>query len=51
MVTPTHRSIIDEIRDEIQLDNIYRRLESNRRVEDYDLYDDQLDYEYTSEYF
>lgn len=51
MVTPSNRSIIDEIRDEIQLDNIYRRLETNRRVEDYDFYDDQPDYEYTSEYF
>ena len=51
MITPTQRSIIDEIRDEIQLDNIYRRLESNRRVEDYDFYDDQPDYEYTCEYF
>lgn len=51
MVTPSNRSIIDEIRDEIQLDNIYRRLETIRRVEDYDFYDDQPDYECTSEYF
>jgi hypothetical protein len=51
MISPVNRSIIDEIRDEINLDNIYRRLETNRREFDYDFYDDQLEYEYTSEYF
>jgi hypothetical protein len=51
MISPVNRSIIDEIRDEINLDNIYRRLETNRREVDYDFYDDQPDYEYASEYF
>jgi len=51
MITPLNRSIVDEIRDEIHLDNIYRRLETSKKVEDYDFYDDHLDHEYTSEYF
>ncbi len=52
MVSQVQRSIIDEIRDEIQLDNIYRRLESQTKYQENDFYDDvQTDYEYSSEYF
>ncbi len=52
MVSQVQRSIIDEIRDEIQLDNIYRRLESKPKYDESDFYDDvQTDYEYSSEYF
>jgi len=44
---PIHnRSIIDEIRDEIQLDEYYRKFELNKR-EDCDFYDDsQSEYDY-----
>ena len=41
-----NRSIIDEIRDEIQLDEYYRKFELNKR-EDCDFYDDsQSEYDY-----
>ena len=34
------RSVIDEIRDEIQLDNYYRMYESNQKNKDCDFYND-----------
>lgn len=35
------RSVIDEIRDEIQLDDYYRRFESNLKDRDCEFYDDR----------
>ena len=46
-ILPQHRSIIDEIRDEIQLDEYYRKFELNSKREDCDFYDDsQSEYDY-----
>ena len=46
------RSIIDEIRDEIQLDDYYRRYEKNKQHNDDDFYDDshESDYVFESHY-
>ena len=45
-ILPQHRSIIDEIRDEIQLDEYYRKFEL-RKKDDCDFYDDsQSEYDY-----
>ena len=46
------RSIIDEIRDEIQLDDYYRRYEKNKQHNDVDFYDDshESDYVFESHY-
>lgn len=45
------RSIIDEIREEIQLDNYYRRLENRLNDLDDEYYDDQMiDFEYEFEF-
>lgn len=54
MITKTgqKRSVIDEIRDEIQLDNYYRQYELNQRDKDCDLYDDsQSDNDFAFESF
>lgn len=53
MITTIKRSVLDEIRDEIQLDNYYRKLDRKKSYEsDYDFYDDlESDYEIASEYF
>jgi hypothetical protein len=51
MVSTAHRSIVDEIRDEIQLDNYYRKFD---RItdQDYDFYDDAtIEYDYHQESF
>ena len=51
-ILPQHRSIIDEIRDEIQLDEYYRKLEFKNK-EDCDFYDDsqsEYDYAFDSHY-
>jgi len=46
------RSVIDEIRDEIQLDNYYRKFESNRKYKDCDSYNDsQSDNDFAFESF
>lgn len=46
------RSIIDEIRDEIQLDDYYRRYEKNKQHNDVDFFDDvhESDYVFESHY-
>lgn len=47
-----NRSIIDEIRDEIQLDVYYRRYEKNKLHNDSDFFDDaQSEFEYVFESF
>ena len=48
-ILPTNRSIIDEIRNEIRLDEYYRKSDLNSK-EDCDFCDDpHFDYEYVSD--
>lgn len=50
-ILPQHRSIIDEIRDEIQLDEYYRKFEL-RKKDDCDFYDDsQSEYDYDFDFY
>jgi hypothetical protein len=43
-------SILDQIRDEIKLDNIYRKGLDNYEEESYDDYSVDYDYDYTFDY-
>jgi|TARA_B100000902_G_scaffold394131_1_gene449795 hypothetical protein len=45
----TERSIIDEIRDDLQLDNYYRRFEKNQLLNGLDFCDDFIETDYVFE--
>jgi hypothetical protein len=45
----TERSIIDEIRDDLQLDDYYRRFEKNKLLNELDFCDDLIETDYVFE--
>ena len=45
----TERSIIDEIRDDLQLDDYYRRFEKNKLLNKLDFFDDLIETDYVFE--
>ena len=45
----TERSIIDEIRDDLQLDDYYRRFEKNKLLNEPDFCDDLIETDYVFE--
>ena len=45
----TERSIIDEIRDDLQLDGYYRRFEKNKLLNELDFCDDLIETDYVFE--
>ena len=45
----TERSIIDEIRDDLQLDDYYRRFEKNKLLNKFDFFDDLIETDYVFE--
>ncbi len=45
----TERSIIDEIRDDLQLDDYYRRYEKNKLLNELDFCDDLIETDYVFE--
>ena len=45
----TERSIIDEIRDDLQLDDYYRRYEKNKILNELDFCDDLIETDYVFE--
>lgn len=43
------RSVIDEIRDDLQLDDYYRRYEKNKILNELDFFDDLIETDYVFE--